>query len=431
MVNFVGKVKRCATGKLRFPGATAALLIVLGALMLGSLPSPAFAQHVLANRINGPIRTAQRQTIRGTVHPLVARSQDEGQLAGSTMIHGMSLVFRRSAAQEAELKNLLREQQTPGSPQYHQWLKPGQFAARFGMSDQDLAKAAEWLKSQGFQIDGIPASRDRVNFSGTAAQVDATFQANLHRYRHNGHARWANAMNIEVPDAIAPMTLRIAHLNTFRPRPQVARTPVHAPVRAMASGVRTHYTLQDQSGREINLLAPADIATIYDVNGLYNNGITGKGQAIAVAGQTDIVQYQSDIAHFRSLSGLDATNLPQQVVVPNSGPATVYPLDLEEADIDVEWAGAVAQDATIVYVTVGSNQSYSAFDSMEYAIQTPLLANGGYVPIISISYGNCEQVFTTQEIQGVEQFLEQAAAQGQTVLAASGDSGSADCDNTG
>ena len=396
------------------------------------------AQALVQNRIVTAIRSDQMQVMKGTVHPQVAMARDEGRLSSSTPIEGMSLLFLRSPAQQADLKKLLTEQQTKGSPMYHQWLRPGQFAARYGVGQHDLSLVAGWLQSQGFQVSSIPPSEDRIDFNGTAAQVEATFHTQMHRYLLRGVPGWANATDISVPQAIVGMTLGIAHLNTFRPLPHVVKRPVYAIRNSTSSTQKSHYTLCNStqtpcpSGNVVNFLAPADIYTIYDVSGLYNSAITGNGQIMAVVGQTDILQYKSDIANFRTLSGLNAGNLPTQIqAYPNhSGTIAVSPPDLEEADIDVEWSGAVAKDASILYVTVGNNQNYSVFNSLQYAIQTPLLNNNTqFVPVISISYGNCEQAFAgSTDIQALEGYLQQANSQGQTVVAAAGDSGSADCD---
>jgi subtilase family serine protease len=426
------KYGRRMDGKLHHV-STSLVLGWMAALLLGGFSLPqASALTVLPSRINGPIQSAQMQVMKGTMSPRVAVAQDEGQLSGSTPIENMALVFALSATQQADLKNLLQQQQTPGSPLYHQWLKPGQFAARYGVSQQDLAKAAAWLRTRGFTVTSIPASNDRIIFSGTAAQVNAVFQTEMHKYLFHGKQHWANSTEISLPQAIAGMALGVDHLNTFRPEPQVVKRRVHEATRNTASPVGPNYTLTDSNGNEDNFIAPADAQTLYDVTGLYNANFTGTDQTLAIVGQTDIVQHQSDIANFRSLSGLNASNLPKQILVtnPNTGTAAVYVGDLEEADIDVEWSGAIAKNANILYVTVGNNLNYSVLDSLVYAIQTPLVNGTSFVPVISISYGGCEAGYAgSSAVQMLEQVLEQANSQGQTVFAASGDSGSAGCDS--
>jgi subtilase family serine protease len=390
----------------------------------GLVACSAQAQSLVQNRLAAPIRSAQMQSLHGTVHPKVAISEDLGPLNASSPIEGMSLIFSRSATQEADLKQLLQQLETPGSPMYHQWLRPAQFAARYGMSASDLAKAAAWLQSQGFKIDSIPPGNDQIYFSGTATQVNAAFKTQMHQYSLRGRMHWANATEISLPQALAGVAIGVGHLNTFRPRPHLIQKQVSATRRG--AGATPQYTVQLQGGGDANFTAPSDIATIYDLTGIYNGGFTGTGQTIAVVGQTDITKYESDIANFRSLSGLNASNLPTQVLItnPNTGPATVSVGDLAEADIDTEWSGAVAKDAKIVYVTVGSDTQYNVFDSVTYAIEN-LVA-----PVISISYGGCEQeIGGSSVVQQFENVLEQANAQGQTVVASSGDDGSASCDD--
>jgi subtilase family serine protease len=88
--------------------------------------------------------------------------------------------------QDAELNNLLGAQQNPGSPLYHHWLTRETFAARFGLADEDVVTTENWLVSHGFRIERVSRSRDRITFSGTAAQVRSAFGAELHHYRMGG-----------------------------------------------------------------------------------------------------------------------------------------------------------------------------------------------------------------------------------------------------
>ena len=131
-------------------------------------------------------------------------------------------------------------------------------------------------------------------------------------------------------------------------------------------------------------------------------------------GQTNILQ--SDIQTFRSVSGLPASSV-QVVLVPGSSDPGIVKSDIDEANLDLDWAGAVARNASLVFVT-----SDNVFRSLQYAI------DNNVAPVISISYGDCEQDFSQSEVSTLTALLQQANAQGITVAAASGDSGAADCD---
>jgi len=127
-------------------------LAALGAL--GSTITPSLAQAgsetVRPSRITADISSVKRVQLNGSRHPLAQARFDAGRMEGNTQLHGVSLAFRRSAEQQADLKKLTAEQQDPASPLYHKWLTPEQFAARFGMAQADLDQASLWLEQLGF-----------------------------------------------------------------------------------------------------------------------------------------------------------------------------------------------------------------------------------------------------------------------------------------
>ena len=122
-------------------------------------------------RLSGTITETARVVLSGSRTPRARAAQDLGAVSPDTSVPGITLVFRRSTAQEATLKELLAAQQKTASPLYHHWLTPETFAARFGVADEDIAATETWLVSHGFHIESVARSRDRISFSGTAAQV--------------------------------------------------------------------------------------------------------------------------------------------------------------------------------------------------------------------------------------------------------------------
>ena len=393
----------------RTPGSLVlrrALLGIASALLLiSAVPARAAVQ---SDRISRAIDDADRVTLPGSHSRRTAAATDAGALPPSTRIEGMSLVFARTAAQEADLQQLLANLQDASSPQFHQWLSPQQFGQRFGLSDADLAKAEAWLQSHGFEITGVSNARDRIVFSGTAAQVRDAFSSELHRYSFaSGETHFAPSADLSVPAALAGVVRSVTNLSDFRPHPHVKLRPAVAASPQFTSS---------QSGS--HFLTPKDIAAIYDVKPLYNAGLDGTGQTIAVVGQTAIVA--ADITNFGNAAGV-AIKSPTQILVPNSGTSTVTSGDETEADLDLEYTSGVAPGANIVFVYTGNNQNYGVFDSLQYVV------NNRTAPIISVSYGACELEFTPSDYTTLNGILAQAAAQGQTVIAAAGDNGSTDC----
>ena len=356
-----------------------------------------------APRIRAEVTGSQQTTILGSLHPLARPQNDAGRMPVASRLNGISLYFNRSAAQQADLDALLAAQQDPASPQYHRWLTPDQFAARFGMAQSDIAKVQSWLQQQGFSIDSIARSRNMIRFSGSVGQVESAFATEMHYYKVSGDRHFAPSTALSVPAAIAPAVAGIRNLNDFRPRAQ----------HIVPRGAFT------SSQSKSVFFAPGDIATVYDIGPLSSGGVNGMGQSIAIAGQSAI--QIGDIESFQSAASL-AKKDPTMVLVPGTGDSQVAANgDEGESDIDVEWSGAMAPGANILFVYTGSNTSFGVFDSVEYAVDE-LIA-----PIISLSYDSCETELTANDVTVLEGVMSQGASQGQTILAASGDQGSTAC----
>ncbi len=107
--------------------------------------------------------------------------------------------------------------------------------------------------------------------------------------------------------------------------------------------------------------------------------------------------------------------------VPNTGNEAALPGDEGEANIDLEYSSGIASSANIFFVFTGTSPNYNAFDALAFAITQDI------APVVSISYGACETLISTTELQQYNAILQQAAAQGQTIVAASGDTGATAC----
>jgi subtilase family serine protease len=128
---------------------------------------------------------------------------DQGGVGPEQQLSGVALTFRLSPSQQADLQELLREQQDRSSPNYHRWLTPEQYAARFGMTSNDLAKVTSWLQSQGLRIDSVSRNRNEISFSGSVGQVEYALQTELHQYVIDGEQHMANASDVSLPEAFA------------------------------------------------------------------------------------------------------------------------------------------------------------------------------------------------------------------------------------
>ncbi len=354
-----------------------------------------------AARLRDGIREGRRAVLPGSMSPRVLQAKDLGPVRGDQVLHGMTLVFRRSEAQEAELQQLLKAQQDPTSSSFHRWLTPESFGQRFGMAEEDLEAAKQWLSGQGFVVAGVSRGRDRVTFSGTAVQVATAFSAPLHRYMMDGEEHVAPSADLSMPGDLAAVTSAVLHLSDFRARPNVHPN-------FTASADQSHYLL------------PGDLAVMYNLPRAYDlTAAPGSGQSIAIVGQSYVDL--SGSSRFRGFSSDLLTQSISLVLVPNTGVEAVSPEDAAESEIDLEYAGGIAPKASLFLVHVGNDQNYDVFDALGYAIDENL------APVISISYSECETLFSSSELLQGDALFEQAGAQGQTLVAASGDSGSTGC----
>jgi hypothetical protein len=364
--------------------------------------------QVIGDRVTKEIDSRSSVALPGTVNPRATAHYDIGSVEASTHVNGITMYFKPSTEQQAELRTLVLAQQTPGSTHYHKWLTPAKYASEFGLSGNDLAKIESWLEVQGFTIDRVSNSHTSIGFSGTVAQIESAFRTEIHNYQVDGKRHFANATRISVPSALAGVVLSVRNLDDFRPRPYVRfKTPNLVAKSDFTSSLSgDHY------------LTPKDVATIYDINAAYDAGYTGTGQSIAAVGQSEIEI--SDIENFQSAAGLTVKD-PTLVLVPDSGTAAVSTGDEAESDLDLEYSGGIAKGATIYLVYVGDNSNYSVWDAIEYAVDTDI------APIVSVSYGACETELSSSDYATLDAIMEQGASQGQSIIAAAGDDGSTAC----
>lgn len=410
-------------------------------LFAALVSSPSYG--VVPDRISGALTVGPTVTLKGNVHRKALPKYDEGLADPALRLGSLTLLTRPTAAQQKALNQLLAEQQNRKSPNYHKWLTPEQWADRFGLSHNDVEKLTGWLKAKGFSVNKVARGRNWITFSGTAAQVQSAFGTEFHRYKVDGELHVSNATAPKIPSALAGIVSGLRGLNDFHLKPMTVKN-----VRAANPAYYDPIFLPPATQ---NFLAPGDIATIYDINALYNAStpIDGSGQTLAVIGQTDI--FIADINDFRmgfnlsTISGCtsdpttgvvtvcDTTNF-KYVLVPDTNDTLTASLgDLTEADLDIEWSGAVARNAKIIYVNApetfsGQNLiSGGVWDAWYYAVDNQL------APVISLSYGACE-FFDNNVLDSTgaplsdEVELMKANSEGITFLNSTGDAGAAECD---
>jgi len=389
-------------------------------LLVGLLAFAAATAGPPPKRIHSTIQSNETVVSKGHLQPAVAQgvARDLGDVASTKVMPHMALHFAMTPAQEADLTSFLEALQNRRSLQFHKFLTPEQYAARFGMDSADLARMKVWLESYGFTNVEPARGGTWINFDGTAGMVQNAFHTAIHNYMVNGEEHFANAGEPELPKALSGVVAGVLGLHNFMPE-------------AHSRSVKPHFT-SSVSGN--TFLAPDDWATIYDVKPLYSAGLDGSPVAnpsgnycsgspcsIVVVGRSDVLA--SDLANFRSASGLPAK--PPFILVPPNDNDPGFPSlgDEHESDLDLEWAGAIARNGNILFVTADNNPHNGIEDAIQYAI------DNNVAPILSISYGLCEVRKSITDMTFLEGLYKQANAQGMTIVSSTGDHGAADCDS--
>ena len=454
---------------------TLPLCVLASALLCSTtLTAQQFAPKV---RIVDRIDETNLLALKGNTHPFANAKNDRGRVSPDLPMTDLILVLSRDPAQQAAFDTFVASEYDPSSPNFHRWLTPDQIGANFGPAQTDIATISNWLTGHGFSIGEVTKDHMSIRFSGSAAQVESAFHTEIHNLSVKGVSHIGNMSDPQIPAALAPVVTGVKALHNFFPRPlhhmgstvtlnretgtwQRAASPVSslqklsssagvAPA-ASSQGIHPEFTINVPATGGTNGtpayteedISPYDFAAIYNILPLWNKGIDGTGQTIAIAGTSDI--NQNDISTFRTFFGLPtniAANTPQ-IVHPNpnlpggddpgictstSATAVCGIDDLIENSLDVEWSASIARNAQIVLVTAASQ---SSTDDTLYDAES-FVVNNVTAHILSVSYGECELGLGTSGNAEYNTLWQNAAAEGIAVFVSAGDSGSASCDDGG
>lgn len=311
----------------------------------------------------------------------------------------ISLTLGLAAHDQAGLAAFVAAVGDAKSPLYKHYLTVHQFATRFGATASAITAVSSYLRSEGLKVGTVYANHLALGVTGTAAQVEKAFGVTLHTYRDAATKRdfYANAANPTLPASIASDVVSVAGLSTY--------------------GLRQHYSVARKVSPSVVAHATSDITPTkargaYNLTSSISSGYNGSGETI---GLVEFSAYEaSDPAEYDSYYGLGATAAS---VVKVDGGTTDTSGDVEdELDIEVEYA--LAPKATVkVYEAPNS-------DAGEVALYAALVSND--VKVVSSSWGEAEDQESSADMSSDDTDFEEAASQGQSVYAASGDSGAYD-----
>jgi Pro-kumamolisin, activation domain/IPT/TIG domain len=343
---------------------------------------------------------------------------------------------------------------TPGSPDYHQYLTSAQFAAAYGPTTTEVDQVSSALRAQGLTVGTPTVGSNLLPVSGQAHTISAVFDTPLESVRLPGNVRsMVNTAAPKVPASVAADITGVIGLSGLSEQHSMLESSSEARADAVrasgssgstaagssgagssgagssgagSSGADPHLTaaVADPQACPVASTAAAQgkgytstqLATDYGLNQLFTQGRTGIGQTIGV------VEFEpfssSDISTFEACYGL--SNPVQTVVVDGAPNNATGP---GEAELDIEMAAVNAPSASIiVYEAPNETNESTALDLFNR------IATDDQAQVVTTSWGECEaQDIPAGAAAEENTIFERMAAQGQTMVAASGDEGSEDC----
>ncbi len=339
---------------------------------------------------------------------------------------------------EQAAHDLLRELYTPQNANYHEFLTPDAFRARFAPSDAAVGEVAAKLAAYRLTTERVGSTSLRV--TGTVADLESTFKVSLHLYEVPAAAgspsyRYrAPTAAPQLPAEISTVVDHVIGLSTqphfvphhLKTSPAFGKHPQRRPAPSYGKGTTTN-----QPG----YLTVADFEQYYDVLPLLAKGVSGSGRTLGIV--TLAAFTESDA--FAYWNALDLKVSSNRITVVNIDGGPGAPSDASgsiETTIDVEQAGGVAPAAKII-VYQAPNTSQAFLDAFVAAIEDNKAES------VSVSWGAWEWLDdlanapvadpytgeTVSSLKAFDQIFLQAALQGQTLFAASGDAGAYDAND--
>jgi len=379
-------------------------------------------------RIEFCLQTLVVLCMAGAANAAALKPVDRGPIEGLERRTPISVTVALSLPRLSEAEQLQQAIYTPGSPQYHRFLTSEQFAARFAPGDAAIAKIESAFARYGLKTERITATTLRV--TGMPADIEQAFSVSLHRYEVPSHGRQPGytfrgpANRPVIPAGVSSSVSAVMGLSDrpmFHPHVRTLPGSIHAGPGSTASA---------KTGHAFGSLTVTDFADLYDVQPLYQAGITGSGRTLGIV--TLAAFTPSDAYAYWDAIGLSVA--PNRISIVNLDGGPPAPSDASgsiETTLDVEQAGGIAPGAKmIVYQAPDTDQGFvDAFAAVVEANQADS---------ISTSWGEWEWLESVSPVndpsqnelaafaQAFHELLLRASLQGQTVFAASGDGGAYD-----
>jgi len=388
--------------------------------------------HIMKGLLAASVATVLAASAQAAPYPRATtpRAVDMGATAGAARSELLTVTVALKLRNVDQLESTVNALYTPGSPQYRKFLTTQQFNDRFGPSAETVARLSNHFRAAGLTV--THSSTAHLQVTGTAAAIEAEFGVHLHAFRvaqtaaARGYAFHAPDGSPRLAAEISDSVQSVLGLDS-RPRvhPNLHRS---SPLRAMRRPAQAPKSSAPNTPNAPGDWTVVDFAQYYQVQPLYAQGIDGHGQTIGI--MTFASFTPSDAFGYWNSLGLNVRNnrVKEIQVDGGSGPPS------DDSGSDVEQSGGISPGAKIlVYEAPNTDQGY--VDIFARAI------DDNTADTLSMSWGGWEylDLFKTKDpvtgqkttaLLALNDLLIQAALQGQSVFAASGDAGAYDANDS-
>ncbi|PRC90905.1 S53 family peptidase [Solimicrobium silvestre] len=347
-----------------------------------------------------------------------ATAQDLGATA-PTQTQTVSIVLQLRNVDH--LTDFIAATVNPNSNRYHQFLSVDDFARHYAPTDADIGRVTAALNQLGIQVNEVYKNHMIIRATGTTAQLNQFFNTEVHNYKENTTLYSKPNRKVSIPDSVADVVLTVTGLDTKPKAHPMSRNLAKATGGALSINANSVKLLNGvTTANAPGLFTVADVASLYNINPLYEHHILGQGRAVGIA--TLATFTPSDAYTYWQSVGLKVS--PNKIVqVHVDGGAGTN--GSGETTLDVEQSGGLAP-ASKVFVYDAPNTDAGFIDVFFKA------ASDNIVDTLSTSWGEPEIAQDSDVLAGQHQAFLELAAQGITMFAAAGDEGAYDInDNQG
>ena len=314
-----------------------------------------------------------------------------------------------------ELQEFIAASVNPNSDQYHQFLSVEEFTRQYSPSVADVERVKDALQALGIQVNEVYKNRLVISATGTAAQFNQFLGTEIHNYQEKNISYSKPNRHITIPDSLADVVLTVTGLNT---KPH-AQPRSHSIAKASGGAIDINAKTVTLLNRSATANAPglftvADVASLYNINPLYEHHIWGQGRTIGIA--TLATFLPSDAYTYWQSVGLKISSDKIRQIHVDGGAGTN---GTEETTLDVEQAGGLAPAARVFVYDAPNTDSGFIDVFFKAAVENK-------VDSISTSWGGPEIAQDNDILNGQHEAFLELAAQGISVFAAAGDQGAYD-----